>query len=270
MVREAKGWSCSICHYHSVSKAAKTDVKRHVVSKHLNMKSRTAAHFMYSADPLQWISAITSLTVEILDVEDQIQVAGDQFSCIVCGRAFPKLWLCRRHIRTVHTEDQEVTCNICNRTLKNQGSLKTHLRGCHNIYQRMWILDFGFWIMCWSRGKGESSFYWIGSLLDVEDQIQAVGDHFCCGLCGRSFPKKITCRRHIRTVHSEDQEVLCHVCNKTLKNAGSLKAHLRGSHNIYQRMWDWLCFLCNSRLSIVSIKLLKLDIPCLVLKMFIV
>merc|ERR1712130_380461 len=81
-------------------------------------------------------SAIT-LTVEILDVEDQIQVAGDEFSCIVCGRAFPKLWLCRRHVRTVHTEDQEVSCNICNRTLKNQGSLKTHLRGCHNIYQRM-------------------------------------------------------------------------------------------------------------------------------------
>jgi len=52
MVREAKGWSCSICHYHSVSKAAKTDVKRHVVSKHLNMKSR-ATHLMYSADPLQ-------------------------------------------------------------------------------------------------------------------------------------------------------------------------------------------------------------------------
>ena len=76
----------------------------------------------------------------------------------------------------------------------------------------------------------------IYSLLDVEDQIQVVGDQFCCGWCGRSFPKKITCRRHIRTVHSEDQGVLCHICNKTLKNAGSLKAHLRGSHNVYQRM----------------------------------
>ena len=136
MVREAKGWSCSICHYHSVSKAAKTDVKRHVVSKHLNMKSR-ATHLMYSSDPLQWISAIT-LTIEILDVEDQIQVAGDEFSCIVCGRAFPKLWLCRRHIRTVHTEDQGVLCHICNKTLKNAGSLKAHLRGSHNVYQRMW------------------------------------------------------------------------------------------------------------------------------------
>ena len=154
MVREAKGWSCSICHYHSVSKAAKTDVKRHVVSKHLNMRSR-ATHLMYSADPLQWISAIT-LTVEILDVEDQIQVAGDEFSCIVCGRAFPKLWLCRRHIKTVHTEDQEVACNICNRTLKNQGSLKTHLRGCHNIYQRMWIKEV--WLLCWSKRESKSIF----------------------------------------------------------------------------------------------------------------
>jgi len=86
------------------------------------------------------------------------------------------------------------------------------------------------------EGYGDASMLEGDQNKDVEDQIQVVGDHFCCGLCGRSFPKKITCRRHIRTVHSEDQEVLCHVCNKTLKNAGSLKAHLRGSHNIYQRM----------------------------------
>ena len=83
--------------------------------------------------------------------------------------------------------------------------------------------------------KCESRIIFANFLLDVEDQIQVVEDLYCCGLCGRSFPKKITCRRHVRTVHCGDQEVQCDVCNKTLKNAGSLKAHLRGSHNIYQR-----------------------------------
>jgi len=85
------------------------------------------------------------------------------------------------------------------------------------------------------EGYGDASMLEGDQNKDVEDQIQVVGDLYCCGLCGRSFPKKITCRRHVRTVHCGDQEVQCEVCNKTLKNAGSLKAHLRGSHNIYQR-----------------------------------
>jgi len=85
------------------------------------------------------------------------------------------------------------------------------------------------------EGYGDASMLEGDQNKDVEDQIQVVGDLYCCGLCGRSFPKKITCRRHVRTVHCGDQEVQCDVCNKTLKNAGSLKAHLRGSHSIYQR-----------------------------------
>lgn len=76
----------------------------------------------------------------------------------------------------------------------------------------------------------------LSQLLDVEDQMEEVNGQFTCTTCGRGFPKKITCRRHIRTVHSQDQEVVCPVCNRTLKNSGSLKAHLRGTHNIYQRM----------------------------------
>jgi len=35
MVKEAKGWSCSECGYVSRSQGAKTDVRRHIYSKHL-------------------------------------------------------------------------------------------------------------------------------------------------------------------------------------------------------------------------------------------
>jgi len=70
--------------------------------------------------------------------------------------------------------------------------------------------------------------------METESSIAFINDNFECTLCGRGFPLKITCRRHIQTVHTGDQKVLCHVCNKLLKNNASLKTHLRGAHGIYQ------------------------------------
>jgi len=68
----------------------------------------------------------------------------------------------------------------------------------------------------------------------TETLIQQTNGQFECAICGRGFPLKITCRRHVQNVHSDNQRVLCHVCNKYMKNSGTLKAHLRGAHGIYQ------------------------------------
>ena len=70
--------------------------------------------------------------------------------------------------------------------------------------------------------------------METESSIAFINDSFECTLCGRGFPLKITCRRHIQTVHTGDQKVLCHVCNKLLEKNASLKTHLRGAHGIYQ------------------------------------
>jgi len=69
---------------------------------------------------------------------------------------------------------------------------------------------------------------------ETEGLIQYANDQYECSICGRGFPLKITCRRHVQNVHSDNQRVLCHVCNKHMKNTSTLKAHLRTSHGIYQ------------------------------------
>ena len=38
MIKEVKGWSCSVCGHHSTSTAAKSDIKKHVWNKHLRHK----------------------------------------------------------------------------------------------------------------------------------------------------------------------------------------------------------------------------------------
>jgi len=69
---------------------------------------------------------------------------------------------------------------------------------------------------------------------ETEGLIQYANGQYECRMCGRGFPLKITCRRHVQNVHSDNQRVLCHVCNKLMKNTSTLKAHLRTSHGIYQ------------------------------------
>ena len=75
--------------------------------------------------------------------------------------------------------------------------------------------------------------------METEKSIAFINDSFECTLCGRGFP-------HIQTVHTGDQKVLCHVCNKLLKNKASLKTHLRGAHGIYQggKSGNVNCFNC--------------------------
>ena len=70
---------------------------------------------------------------------------------------------------------------------------------------------------------------------EIESCIGYRNDLYECTVCGKGFPMKKTCRRHIQTVHTDNQQVVCHVCNKQMKNNASLKTHLRGSHGIYQK-----------------------------------
>ena len=77
-------------------------------------------------------------------------------------------------------------------------------------------------------------YIYFGLEFETESLIQYANGQYECGMCGKGFPLKITCRRHVQNVHSNNQKVLCHVCNKYMKNSGTLKAHLRGRHGIYQ------------------------------------
>jgi len=68
-----------------------------------------------------------------------------------------------------------------------------------------------------------------------DEMILESNGQFECSLCGRGFPMKKTCRRHVLNVHSDNQKIICSICHKYLKNQTSLKTHLRGSHGVYQK-----------------------------------
>ena len=72
----------------------------------------------------------------------------------------------------------------------------------------------------------------------VAEEFIVLGEGSCkpqCSICGKDFSKKSDVKRHILSLHSGvQQQVVCNLCGKTLKNKESLGCHKRNSHGIYR------------------------------------
>jgi len=60
---------------------------------------------------------------------------GNVFTCAECGKEFNDQSNCRRHIKISHNyQVGELSCEYCQKTYKNNYSLKDHLRKTHGVY----------------------------------------------------------------------------------------------------------------------------------------
>ena len=50
------------------------------------------------------------------------------FTCTLCNKSFQSKGNFNRHMRTTHTANQEVSCDVCGHIFKNVVSLRQHMR----------------------------------------------------------------------------------------------------------------------------------------------
>jgi len=72
--------------------------------------------------------------------------------------------------------------------------------------------------------------------------LEEDGENWNCGLCKKSFPKRIRCVVHLQKTHKLGEKFTCEVCTKQFFNAWNLKQHLK-SHNNAR---DNVCHLCGN------------------------
>jgi len=61
--------------------------------------------------------------------------SGSGFTCTECGKEFNDQSNCRRHVKISHNYSMdEISCDYCQKTYKNNYSLKDHLRKTHGVY----------------------------------------------------------------------------------------------------------------------------------------
>jgi len=60
------------------------------------------------------------------------------FSCAECGKGFSDQSNCRRHVKNFHNKSNIYTliCNLCQKSYKNNDSLRHHQRATHGLYKQ--------------------------------------------------------------------------------------------------------------------------------------
>jgi len=54
----------------------------------------------------------------------------EKFRCCVCGKVFNDRSNCRRHVKSFHFEEEQVSCQNCGKFYKNKRSAQAHYQLC--------------------------------------------------------------------------------------------------------------------------------------------
>ena len=55
----------------------------------------------------------------------------DGFTCLICGRVSARKENMKKHIESVHIQDEPKQCGLCEKKFKNKNSLQNHMSMIH-------------------------------------------------------------------------------------------------------------------------------------------
>lgn len=153
---------------------------------------------------------------------------GIKYSCVTCGKDFPRLRNLTRH-RRIHAKDRKIfVCDLCDNKYKLKMNLRLHLESVHTN-----IRNF----LCSQCPKAFAS----NSRLRVHATTHIEFKKECCNQCGARFHNKEKLKRHLRGTHSLERNFGCPICGLRFKQGYNVNAHMRTvkSHNSEEAVNDF-------------------------------
>ncbi len=175
---------------------------------------------------------------------------GNKNQCTLCDATLHSPSNLIRHIKGVHGDDKKLSCTICNKKLKGNGALKTHMNThggikyecniCHNFLSSKSKLtrhmnihkpDEERFLKCQICGK------MLATKSSLQSHISTIHNkvQHDCPKCNAKFSLMSNLRRHLRTVHVGSKRITCQICDTTMQK-DSFVSHMKTIQMLVQNM----------------------------------
>ncbi|KAF3818859.1 hypothetical protein GH733_012276 [Mirounga leonina] len=133
------------------------------------------------------------------------------FTCVQCGKAFPKAYLLKKH-QEVHVHERRFRCGDCGKLYKTIAHVRGHRR-VHSDERPYPCPECG---KCYKTKNAQQVHF--RTHLEEKPHV--------CPFCSRGFREKGSLVRHVRH-HTGEKPFKCYRCGRGFAEHGTLNRHLR-------------------------------------------
>uniref|UniRef100_A0A673H5G2 Zinc finger and BTB domain-containing protein 47-like n=1 Tax=Sinocyclocheilus rhinocerous TaxID=307959 RepID=A0A673H5G2_9TELE len=210
----------------------KTFNNRWYLEKHMNVTH----NLMHICDKCgkRFLMESELLLHQQTDCEKSIQ-------CLICGKAFRKLWSLHEHNKIVHGyAEKKYTCEICEKKFYTMAHVRKHMvahtkempftcETCGKSFKRSMSLKVHS-----LQHSGEKPFqcevcserFQYKYQLRSHMSIHIGHKQFMCQWCGKEFNMKQYFDEHMKT-HTGEKPYICEICGKSFTSRPNMKRHRR-------------------------------------------
>lgn len=183
------------------------------------------------------------------DDPDDVTIIYNQgiklYVCLKCDFCFTHLEVYQRHMSSIHPEEQEFKCDVCEKLFNDLESLKEHANTEHKskeepLKENLDTINYNCHFCSYKStnrstlnshvSRKHSTSRKIARMRNNTKNSAATQLELSCDICDFKCPNKRRLKEHLERKHADDYKYECNECGKKFKVKGDMRLHVRFKH----------------------------------------